>query len=70
MYFPKSQYIGNLYTDGTQYVIATSGESYKGYYFKTFNNELYTGKTPEDGLSQLLIEPTQSVSDAISPPLS
>jgi hypothetical protein len=63
MYFPKSQYTGNLYTDGTQYVIATSGDLYKGYYFKTFNNELYTGKTPEDGTPRLLIEadkPTSS----------
>ena len=69
MYFPKSQYTGNLYTDGTQYVIATSGDLYKGYYFKTFNNELYTGKTPEDGPTQLLIEliNTLSESDAIAP---
>jgi hypothetical protein len=69
MYFPKSQYTGNLYTDGTQYVIATSGDLYKGYYFKTYNNELYTGKTPEDGPTQLLIELTNilSESDAIAP---
>ncbi len=69
MYFPKSQYTGNLYTDGTQYVIATSGDLYKGYYFKTYNNELYTGKTPEDGPTQLLIELTNilSESDAIVP---
>ncbi len=64
MYYPKSQYIGNLYTDGAQYVIATSGESYKGYYFKTFNNELYTGKTPEDGIPQLLIESDEPASNS------
>ena len=63
MYYPKSQYIGNLYTDGGQYVIATSGDSYKGYYFKTFTNELYTGKTPEDGTPQLLIESDEPVSN-------
>ena len=68
MYFPKSQYVGNLYTDGTQYTIATSGELYKGYYFKTFNNELYTGKTPEDGTPQLLIEIKEPTSDSISIP--
>jgi hypothetical protein len=69
MYFPKSQYTGNLYTDGTQYVIATSGDLYKGYYFKTYSNELYTGKTPEDGPTQLLIELTEILpeSDAIVP---
>jgi hypothetical protein len=64
MYYPKSQYIGNLYTDGAQYVIATSGESYKGYYFKTFNNELYTGKTPEDGTPRLLIESDEPASNS------
>jgi hypothetical protein len=64
MYYPKSQYVGNLYTDGAQYVIATSGESYKGYYFKTFKNELYTGKTPEDGTPQLLIESDEPASNS------
>jgi len=68
MYFPKSQYIGNLYTDGTKYTIATSGELYIGYYFKTFNNELYTGKTPEDGTPQLLVEIKEPISDSISIP--
>ena len=63
MYYPKSQYVGSLYTDGGQYVIAVSGESYKGYYFKTFKNELYTGKTPEDGTPQLLIESDEPVSN-------
>ena len=77
MYYPKSQYVGNLYTDGAQYVIATSGESYKGYYFKTFTNELYTGKTPEDGTPQLLIEsdepassgPTSTFASSVTQPL-
>ena len=67
MYYPKSQYVGNLYTDGGQYVIAVSGESYKGYYFKTFNNELYTGKTPEDGTPQLLIESDEPVLNSAAP---
>jgi len=67
MYYPKSQYVGNLYTDGGQYVIAVSGEPYKGYYFKTFNNELYTGKIPEDGTPQLLLPADEPVSNSPSP---
>lgn len=68
MYFPQSQYIGNLYTNGDKYVIATSGTPYTGYYFKTYSNELYTGKTPEDGPTQLLVEIQQPMLDDITPP--
>jgi hypothetical protein len=68
MYFPKSQYTGNLYTNGDKYVIATSGAPYTGYYFKTYSNELYTGRTPEDGTPQLLIETQQPMWDDITPP--
>jgi hypothetical protein len=68
MYFPKSQYVGNLYTGGEEYVIATSGRAYTGYYFRTFNNELYTGKTPEDGTPQLLIELIESPPEGILVP--
>jgi hypothetical protein len=48
-------------------VIAVSGESYKGYYFKTFKNELYTGKTPEDGTPQLLLPADEPVSNTPYP---
>ena len=68
MYFPKSQYTGNLYTDGTRYAVATNGNPYTGYYFKTFTNELYTGKTPEDGPTQLLIELIESPPEGILVP--
>ena len=67
MYFPKSQYTGNLYTDGNRYAVATNGNPYTGYYFKTFTNELYTGKTPEDGPTQLLVEIQQPMLDDITP---
>ena len=48
MYFPSSQYTPNLYTNGGEYILSTTRESYTGYYFTTYQNKIYTGKTPND----------------------
>jgi hypothetical protein len=48
MYYPKSQIKTNLFTNGDEYYISTNGESYKGYYYKTSNGQVFTGKTPDD----------------------
>jgi hypothetical protein len=48
MYYPKSQIQANLYTNGNEYVIASSNEIYAGYYWKTSSGKFFTGKTPED----------------------
>jgi len=48
MYYPKSQIQVNLYTNGNEYVIASSNEIYAGYYWKTSSGKFFTGKTPED----------------------
>ena len=55
MYLPQSQYKANLFTNGGEFKIATTGETYTGYYFETYQNERYTGKTPQDGTPQLLL---------------
>lgn len=55
MYLPNSQYKANLFTNGNEYKIATTGEIYSGYYFETYKNERYTGKTPQDSTPQLLL---------------
>ena len=55
MYFPKSQIEPNLYTNGEEYVLFTTKLPYKGYYYKTSKGSAYTGKTPQDGPSILLI---------------
>lgn len=47
-YFPKSQIQTNLYTEGEEYVIASSKESYTGFYFKLSTGQTFSGKTPED----------------------
>jgi hypothetical protein len=58
MYFPKSQIKTNLYTNGGKYILSTTQEDYKGYYYETSNGTRYTGKTPQDGPNILLILPT------------
>lgn len=67
MYFPATQFTPNLYTNGNEYALSTTGELYKGYYFKTYKNKLYTGKTPNDTPNIELIDVTQIVS-TLPPP--
>jgi len=44
MYIPKNKTLTNQYTNGGQYLLATTGENYVGYYHVLFNNKKYTGK--------------------------
>ena len=55
MYYPKSQITPNLYTNGGEFVYANTLQNYKGDYYKTSKGEYFTGKTPQDGLNELLI---------------
>ena len=48
MYYPLSQIKTNLYTNGGEYAILSSGQDYIGYYFTTSTGKYYTGKTPQD----------------------
>ena len=52
---PLSQIKTNLYTNGGEYAILSSGQNYIGYYYKVTNGKIFTGKTPEDGDNILLI---------------
>jgi hypothetical protein len=62
-YYPKNRIINNLFTDGTEFVIKTTKSPYQGYYYKLYNGDVYTGKTPNDGTSQLLIPSSDIISD-------
>ena len=63
MYYPKSQIKTNLYTNGGEYVIKTSGKDYIGFYYKLSNGELYVGKQPSGrGNTQLITPPNSTVS--------
>ena len=48
MYIPKNKILPNLYTNGGEFVIEETQENYKGYYYRLYNGDLYTGKTPND----------------------
>ena len=54
MYYPKSQIKPNLYTNGNEYVLSTTKEEYKGYYYEISTGQKYTGQTPQDGPNILL----------------
>ena len=59
-YYPSSQIKPNIYTNGEEYVLATTKEKYKGYFYELSNGKKYTGKTPQDGPNILLIPFTAS----------
>ena len=46
MYFPKSQIKTNIYTNGNEYVLSTTKQPYKGYYYLTSSGKTYAGKKP------------------------
>ena len=54
MYYPKSQIIPNLYSNGELAYKATL-EPYTGFYFKVINGRQFTGKFPGDGKNLELI---------------
>jgi hypothetical protein len=54
-YYPKNRIITNLYTNGNEYAVESTGQVYKGYYHKLYTGELFTGKTPEDKPVEKLI---------------
>lgn len=62
MYYPKSQIVTNLYTNGQEYVIKSTSENYIGNYWKTSDGKFFTGKTPEDKNIQELIIATSDAS--------
>lgn len=48
MYFPKSQIIENLYTNGGELKPFNTETEYTGYYFRTSDNRFFSGKNPND----------------------
>ncbi len=71
MYYPKSQITPNLYTNGGEYILSSTGEDYIGYYYDTVVGSKYTGKVPYDGKNILLAPqksfPNKSGNDNILP---
>jgi len=68
MYFPKSQIKSNLYTNGGEYVLSTTKEDYKGYYYEVSTGQRFTGKTPQDGANIFLIKFQEPPTQYLPPP--
>jgi len=47
-YYPSSQIKPNQYTNGGEYILSTTKEIYKGYYYELSNGRKYTGKNNTD----------------------
>ncbi len=45
-YIPKNKIQTNLYTEGDEYVYASSKSKYVGHYYKLYNGKIFSGKTP------------------------
>ena len=65
MYFPKSQIITDLYTNGNEFIFPNTTSEYIGNYFQTSDSKFYTGKNPNDPPIREIIKlegtPTQDV---------
>ena len=48
MYFPKTQVITDLYTNGNEYMTSNNNQVYVGYYWETSFGEKFTGKNPQE----------------------
>lgn len=54
-YYPQSQITPNLYTNGGEYITAYNKQNFQGFYYKTSDGNVYTGKNPNEGFNQLLL---------------
>lgn len=72
-YYPKSQILTNLYTNGDEYVLSTTNQNYVGSYYEISTGQKYSGKSPIDKPNILLnpfqYEDERSIIPTIDPPL-
>jgi hypothetical protein len=72
MYYPKSQLKSNLFTNGGEYILSTTREEYKGYYYKISTGKYFTGKNPNQPPNIEIIStqsPIQNTQLPFNPPL-
>ena len=48
MYYPKSQIVVDLYTNGEEFTNTSTKKPYQGFYWKTSSGQYYTGKSPQN----------------------
>ena len=54
-YIPSNRIKTDLYTNGTEYQIESTGVTYVGPYWKKYTGEIFTGKNPNETPSQKLV---------------
>ena len=54
MYYPQSQIITNLYTNGKELVIKSNSLNYVGSYYKISTGKMYAGEKPSAGKIELI----------------
>ncbi len=54
MYYPASKISTNLYTSGKEFLVKSTNAPYQGYYYALSNNKFFTGRTPDDNLTEEL----------------
>jgi len=70
MYIPSNRIKTNLYTNGSEYQIESTGISYVGFYWKKYTGEIFTGKNPNETPSQKLIPLVSQLELSLNPPLT
>jgi hypothetical protein len=70
MYIPSNRIKTNLYTNGSEYQIESTGISYVGFYWKKYTGEIFTGKNPNETPSQKLIPLSSQLELPLNPPLT
>jgi hypothetical protein len=65
-FIPKSRYKKAKHSNGNQFVVASTGESYKGFYIEDSRGNFIAGKTPEERGPELqAIEPPSNITSEI-----
>ena len=54
MYYPKSQIKTNLYTNGGEFVVLSTGLGYRGSYYKISTGQTFTGPSPSKDSQELV----------------
>lgn len=68
MYYPKSQVKTNLYTNGGEFFRTDNQLEYKGYYWQNSKDQFFSGKTPNQAPTVLIVRKSQEDSETTSVP--
>lgn len=53
MYYPKAKILSSQYTSGNDFILKSTQERYKGYYYATYDGRYFTGKEPNSSSLEL-----------------